>query len=315
MKQPHDHRHHQPHLHHLQPDSLEPGNVADMHHVGHHNGLMEEHGLPGDRDSGLSTEGSQQSEPPEEELMTISVSQEVKRFQQEINKVAIENTRFHHWKKTRAPVGPLHSQHTVARRSASFESLVEVANPMLDPKISSIREEQPPPCLPPRSKFTSQDSLLSAPALPPRSKTSKRVSYAPQEATVLGSPPDSNLVDLHNKSLERRQRQIFPSTHMAPNEPPAEEERELAGKEEEHKKVALREEENEEPVLPSVRQLASRFQVFVCICICISLSISISISTCFQVFNSLHHQASLTFGTNPLKSFSSFCEIQIPLKF
>ena len=193
--------------------------------------------------------------------MTISVSQEVKRFQQEINKVAIENTRFHHWKKTRAPVGPLHSQHTVARRSASFESLVEVANPMLDPKISSIREEQPPPCLPPRSKFTSQDSLLSAPALPPRSKTSKRVSYAPQEATVLGSPPDSNLVDLHNKSLERRQRQIFPSTHMAPNEPPAEEERELAGKEEEHKKVALREEENEEPVLPSVRQLASRFQV------------------------------------------------------
>ena len=247
--------------------------------------------------------------------MTISVSQEVKRFQQEINKVAIENTRFHHWKKTRAPVGPLHSQHTVARRSASFESLVEVANPMLDPKISSIREEQPPPCLPPRSKFTSQDSLLSAPALPPRSKTSKRVSYAPQEATVLGSPPDSNLVDLHNKSLERRQRQIFPSTHMAPNEPPAEEERELAGKEEEHKKVALREEENEEPVLPSVRQLASRFQVFVCICICISLSISISISTCFQVFNSLHHQASLTFGTNPLKSFSSFCEIQIPLKF
>ena len=186
---------------------------------------------------------------------------------------------------------------------------------MLDPKISSIREEQPPPCLPPRSKFTSQDSLLSAPALPPRSKTSKRVSYAPQEATVLGSPPDSNLVDLHNKSLERRQRQIFPSTHMAPNEPPAEEERELAGKEEEHKKVALREEENEEPVLPSVRQLASRFQVFVCICICIFISLSISISTCFQVFNGLHHQTSLTFGTNPLKSFSSFCEIQIPLKF
>ena len=213
--------------------------------------------MPGDRDSGLSTEGSQQSEPPEEELMTISVSQEVKRFQQEINKVAIENTRFHHWKKTRVPVGSVQSQHTVARRSASFESLVEVANPMLDPKDEQVA----PPCLPPRSKFTSQDSLLAAPALPPRSKTSKRVSYAPQEATVLGSPPESNLVlDLHNKSLERRQRQIFPGTHMAPSEPPTEEERE-AFQEDEGEKRTSREEESEEPVLPSVRQLASRFQV------------------------------------------------------
>ena len=221
--------------------------------------------MPGDRDSGLSTEGSQQSEPPEEELMTISVSQEVKRFQQEINKVAIENTRFHHWKKTRAPVGSLQSQHTVARRSASFESLVEVANPMLDSRSSSkSREEQPPPCLPPRSRFTSQDSLLAAPALPPRSKTSKRVSYAPQEATVLGSPPESNLMlDLHNKSLERRQRQIFPGTHMAPSEPPTEEEREPA-QEKEEGEGALREEESGEPVLPSVRQLASRFQVSSC---------------------------------------------------
>ena len=215
--------------------------------------------MPGDRDSGLSTEGSQQSEPPEEELMTISVSQEVKRFQQEINKVAIENTRFHHWKKTRAPVGKLQkSQHTVVRRSASFESLVEtqVANPN-----SKTSEEEAPPCLPPRSRFTSQDSLLAqAPALPPRSKTSKRVSYAPQEATVLGSPPESNL-DLYNKSLERRQRQIFPGTHMAPSEPPTEDEMEPEKKEERDLIGASRDEESGEPVLPSVRQLASRFQV------------------------------------------------------
>ena len=96
--------------------------------------------------------------------------------------------------------------------------------------------------------------------MPPRSKTSKRVSYAPQEATVLGSPPESNLVlDLHNKSLERRQRQIFPGTHMAPSEPPAEEEREPLKKADEER--VAREEENGEPVLPSVRQLASRFQV------------------------------------------------------
>ena len=128
---------------------------------------------------------------------------------------------------------------------------------MLDPKDEQVA----PPCLPPRSRFTSQDSLLAAPALPPRSKTSKRVSYAPQEATVLGSPPESNLVhDLHNKSLERRQRQIFPGTHMAPSEPPTEEERE-AFTEDEGEKRASREEESEEPVLPSVRQLASRFQV------------------------------------------------------
>ena len=196
MKPSHDHLNsHQARHQHLQPDSLEVGTRGDMPLVDHQHGMIADHGMPNDRDSGLSTEGSQQSEPPEEELITIRVSEEVKRFQQEINKVAIENTRFHHWKKTRATVGSLQSQHTVARRSASFESLVEVANPMLEQKQSSSsgKEEQPPPCLPPRNRFTSQDSLLTGPTLPPRSKTSKRVSYAPQEAIVLGSPPETTL--------------------------------------------------------------------------------------------------------------------------
>ena len=268
LKPSHDHLNsHQARHQHLQPDSLEVGTRGDMPLVDHQHGMIADHGMPNDRDSGLSTEGSQQSEPPEEELITIRVSEEVKRFQQEINKVAIENTRFHHWKKTRATVGSLQSQHTVARRSASFESLVEVANPMLEQKQSSSsgKEEQPPPCLPPRNRFTSQDSLLTGPTLPPRSKTSKRVSYAPQEAIVLGSPPETTLSDLHNKSLERRQRQIFPSTHMAPGEPPARDEM-VEGdddddEEEEEQSGKPREEEGGEPVLPSVRQLASRFQV------------------------------------------------------
>ena len=83
---------------------------------------------------------------------------------------------------------------------------------------------------------------------------------------MLGSPPETTLSDLHNKSLERRQRQIFPSTHMAPGEPPARDEM-VEGDddddddEEEEQSGKPREEEGGEPVLPSVRQLASRFQV------------------------------------------------------
>ena len=190
------------------------------------------------RDSGHSTDGSQQEET-EEEVITVSVSQEVKRFQQEINKVAIENTKFRSWKKGRVGGMPLRE---ALRRSAS-----------MDCGLESSSEESEAPCLPPRGRFTSEDSLAEPPRLPPRTKAAKRVSYAPQEATVLGEQRAEE--GRHNSTLERRQRQIQPSTHMPPEEPPGGEEVDVEGE------VVVEVQEREEPILPSVRQLASRFQV------------------------------------------------------
>ena len=215
----------------LQPDSLEEGGMR---------GSRESRDSRDSRDSGVSTEGSHVSEAlGEDELPTISVVQEVRRFQQEINKVAIANTLYHSWKKSRLVVGSLQLQ--ALRRSTSLESSLDC-------------DLEEAPCLPPRyAAATSQESLLQPPALPPKARAHKRVSYAPQEATVLGAEQSTGY---NNRSLERGQRQLLPSTHMAPRAPPGEE-LDMADEDE----FEEGENEQEEPVLPSVRQLASRFQV------------------------------------------------------
>ena len=65
-------------------------------------------------DSGVSEAGSQVSEEPSE-VSTISVSEEIKKFQRDINTVATENTKFFTWKQQR--VGQ------VRRHSGSSENL------------------------------------------------------------------------------------------------------------------------------------------------------------------------------------------------
>ena len=45
-------------------------------------------------DSGVSEAGSQMSEDVPSEASTISVSDEIRRFQKEINSVAVENSKF-----------------------------------------------------------------------------------------------------------------------------------------------------------------------------------------------------------------------------
>ena len=58
-------------------------------------------------DSGVSEVGSvrsQLSEEPEE-LSTISVSEEIKKFQRDINTVATENSKFFTWKQKRSEQG------------------------------------------------------------------------------------------------------------------------------------------------------------------------------------------------------------------
>ena len=75
-------------------------------------------------DSGVSEGdgGSQASEPASESSSAVSVSEEIRRFQQEINAVAVENVKFFQWKQQR--VGP-------GGRLTGEEQLVAAPRPSL----------------------------------------------------------------------------------------------------------------------------------------------------------------------------------------
>jgi hypothetical protein len=78
----------------------------------------------------------------------ISVSQEIQRFQQDINKVSAENLNFHGWKKERLGL------------NVNSESFICLKNSRMDS----------PPDLPPKRTPGSQESI-KAPQLPPKSNT------------------------------------------------------------------------------------------------------------------------------------------------
>merc|ERR1711953_1437951 len=93
------------------------------------------------------------AETDPEDVRPISVSLEIKRFQEEINKVQAENCQFYQWK---------------LRRVASRPSVA----PSLTPRgISSAR---------------SQESILAPPPGRPPKKNNKKVSYC-DAVTVFGS--------------------------------------------------------------------------------------------------------------------------------
>jgi hypothetical protein len=85
------------------------------------------------------------SKVPEE--FTISVSEEIKRFQQEINKVTDENVNFPSWKKERIDL------------NVKSESV----------NCCKYSSKDSPPDLPPRRKPGSKESI-KAPQLPPKMK-------------------------------------------------------------------------------------------------------------------------------------------------
>ena len=66
------------------------------------NDSLDEFGPVAGGDSGVSEVGSQMSEEVGSEVTTVSVSEEIKKFQREINTVATENSRFFTWKQQRA---------------------------------------------------------------------------------------------------------------------------------------------------------------------------------------------------------------------
>lgn len=196
-------------------------------------------------DRGMSQDSLLVSEDTSE-MSTISVSEEIKKFQTEINKASIDNVTFPNWKQKRS-VGK--------RFSTSEESLVK----------SGCDKDPDKPTV---GHFVLQENTKNKNA-------PKRVSYATNEVTVFGLHEDLTTglsvkqvpEGGFNRSLEKA-RQIQPSSHIAPAEPPT------AGRDDlnnttdngvHHIQYGIDDKSDDEdvevPVLPSVKQLANRFQV------------------------------------------------------
>ena len=166
------------------------------------------------QDSGISEESS--------EVSTVSVSEEIKRFQEEITKVSEENGKYHNWKHQRAG-----QNHNI------------------------------PPDIPPRGV----GSIL-APTLPSKKKSfPKRVSYAKNEVTVLGTSDEINTHAKVNKDTEKSvisSRQIDPNLYEVPADPPHTDNTDHTDTSDDE---AGDEDKDDIPVLPSVKQLANKFQI------------------------------------------------------
>ena len=186
-------------------------------------------------DSGVSEAGSQLSEDVPSEVSTISVTDEIKRFQKEINIVAVENSKFFKWKKQRTP----------SKIGMSSESLSKEAPKIQFDKTDHIQES---------NDYEDEDS----------------VSNSDKEITVLGIPEErpnllfvkreNNLVNCANGN--ERSRQIQPSSHVPPSYLPNGEATDdpTADSGDESEKDAEDEEDDEVPALPSVRMLTNKFQ-------------------------------------------------------
>ena len=89
------------------------------------------------------------------EIMTHSVSEEIKRLQQEINKVAVENVKFPTWKQ----------QRTGAKQTGESQGNMKDTKKDLDKYY--------PHQLPPVGKFVLQEPI-TAPELPEKRRNNKR---------------------------------------------------------------------------------------------------------------------------------------------
>ena len=201
-------------------------------------------------DSGVSEVGSQLSEEAGAEVggSTVSVSEEIKRFQREINSVASENSRFFTWKQQRA--GQLRqfsvSSENLAVRGGGGGSISNSSSP---PEVSEPE---------PRVRHLSE----------------RNSSYADKEVTVLGLPEEipTHLVvrgthTQHNVNVaSERSRQIQPSSHVAPSYLPTGESTEAPPDEEDGvtEDLSGEDEEDDVPALPSVKTLTNKFQAFSC---------------------------------------------------
>ena len=168
------------------------------------------------------------------DVSAVSVSEEIKRLQQKINTVSVENVKFPSWKSLRS---------VVRLHSASVDSLIDN-----------------PPDLPPRArrKFGSQESIL-APQLPPKKRNVPNNSSQPKSEGISTHNFVSKIPRRQPKHSLNRSRQIQPISYIAPAAPPPAVDDDLTSSKDTDGQHTRHEEYV--PVLPSVKKLANKFQV------------------------------------------------------
>ena len=186
-------------------------------------------------DSGVSEAGSHLSEDVPSEVSTISVTDEIRRFQKEINIVAVEKSKFFKWKKDR----------TLSKNGLSSESLSKETTKTQFDKADHIQESK---------DYEDHDSVSD------------------KEITVLGitkERPNLLFVKRENAHVNcangnERSRQIQPSSHVPPSYLPNGETTDglTADNGNDSEKEAGDEDidDDEVPALPSVRMLTNKFQ-------------------------------------------------------
>ena len=156
------------------------------------------------------------------EISTRSVLEEVARFQEEINKVAVNNVKYPTWKQQR-----------LARRHSSPAE-----------KLQRISEDTP----------NHNNNNPKAGNITEKDNVQKRVTYAENEVTVF-QYVEEDLSSLESSVSSHRQLQ--PSTHIAPADPPKYTDDNTEDYDDTEDKDSI----GEVPTLPSVKELASRFTV------------------------------------------------------
>ena len=184
-------------------------------------------------DSGVSEAGSQLSEDVPSEMSTISVTDEIRRFQKEINIVAVEKSKFFKWKKERTP----------SKNGLTSESL---------------------------SKETTKTQFDKADHTQESKDYEDHASVSDKEITILGIPKERpNLLFVKRENVHvncangnERSRQIQPSSHVAPSYLPNGEATDGLTDDngDDSEKEAGDEDDDEVPALPSVRMLTNKFQ-------------------------------------------------------
>ena len=190
-------------------------------------------------DSGVSEAGSLLSEDVPSEVSTISVTDEIRRFQREINTVAVENSRFFKWKKERTP----------SKLRLSLENLSNEA-PKIQFEESNVYEDE---------HEHSGRNVSTRKSVSCSDKEISRLDISEENPHIFFPKSENVLVNCSNGS--ERSRQIQPSTHVPPSYlPNGEATEELNEDDYDDNEEHADDEDSDVPALPSVRMLTSKFQ-------------------------------------------------------
>ena len=177
-------------------------------------------------DSGVSEDGSQISDDVPTEVFTVSVSDEIRRFQKEINTVAVEKFKFCNWKRERTK-----NADEISKKSSKMP---------FDNKESKEHEDGELKKNISQRNFASHCAVVGISEDKPHSLIEKQRNCAAN----CGS---------------ERSRQIQPSSHMPPSYlPNGEATEDLVAVD--YNEEPADEEDDEIPELPSVKWLTNKFR-------------------------------------------------------